>query len=770
MTPFLQVKDNAKSIAPADSLSNTTANITVSGFDTTSFPEVTTGFAVTIWDDVNYLDPGDDPNMEKALVTAADIAEDGSLTLVRGQAKVHIGSPRIALLALAQHISDITGALNALEIDVDTNLSLYTAHPRHVTIDTDDVEVGTKNAVVIELENGRLVAGEYNGARLYTSDDGGATWTERRSVVSANAAVRALYQFSNGHIYASSGYAQGVAKVARSTDGGNTWTDVLVTSAYASPVPNAIWYMVEDADGHIYAQAYSYGDQPSVTGWLAYHIYRSTDGGATWAIWYTHPYTGTPGDNPTDIRHLHLLAINSDGQMYTAGAHAILSQTADPSGTWLLNANGTQGAVIQPQGIGGGMTAYVQADDGSEYFGSDRQNGVFKLEGGVFVNVLDFADYGLEKSQILAMAKGNEGILYALDNVYGYLWASINNGKTWIHLAWEEGFNPGRPTFIKVGTDRLYLDRSSDATYFSIPNYTKKEIVAKFPSAFTLAGDPEDVDLTNLSQAVGDSLTWNGEKWVPQSPYSANAEIMSVAATATFSDDAVTGRKRNILNYTGTGASSITIGHDPTLASNKGRQLQIYNSASNPNSINVLGADGGTFTMAPGSAALLVCNGTVWLPFLKSGANKTDLITATKSGFRSMIAAGSAVNLDTLTESGQYYVVSSATGKAPAGYDSWRAAIEVFRPNGFANDAIYTVQIYRLLYLNSSNTETGTWQRRQLNGVWGAWVKADENGAWVTVPASATAAGTAGQKAYDANYIYICTATNTWKRVAIASW
>ena len=37
-------------------------------------------------------------------------------------------------------------------------------------------------------------------------------------------------------------------------------------------------------------------------------------------------------------------------------------------------------------------------------------------------------------------------------------------------------------------------------------------------------------------------------------------------------------------------------------------------------------------------------------------------------------------------------------------------------------------------------------------------------------PSSATAAGTAGEVAWDANYIYICTATNTWKRVAISTW
>lgn len=40
----------------------------------------------------------------------------------------------------------------------------------------------------------------------------------------------------------------------------------------------------------------------------------------------------------------------------------------------------------------------------------------------------------------------------------------------------------------------------------------------------------------------------------------------------------------------------------------------------------------------------------------------------------------------------------------------------------------------------------------------------------VATPASAGAAGIQGQWAADADYIYRCTATNTWKRVAIATW
>jgi hypothetical protein len=40
----------------------------------------------------------------------------------------------------------------------------------------------------------------------------------------------------------------------------------------------------------------------------------------------------------------------------------------------------------------------------------------------------------------------------------------------------------------------------------------------------------------------------------------------------------------------------------------------------------------------------------------------------------------------------------------------------------------------------------------------------------VAPPTSSTAAGTVGQISWDANYIYVCVNTNTWKRVALTTW
>tara|TARA_R110000803_G_scaffold205839_1_gene272746 strand:- start:92 stop:898 length:807 start_codon:yes stop_codon:yes gene_type:complete len=39
-----------------------------------------------------------------------------------------------------------------------------------------------------------------------------------------------------------------------------------------------------------------------------------------------------------------------------------------------------------------------------------------------------------------------------------------------------------------------------------------------------------------------------------------------------------------------------------------------------------------------------------------------------------------------------------------------------------------------------------------------------------STPASASAAGVTGTIKWDASYVYVCTATNTWKRTAIATW
>ena len=73
-----------------------------------------------------------------------------------------------------------------------------------------------------------------------------------------------------------------------------------------------------------------------------------------------------------------------------------------------------------------------------------------------------------------------------------------------------------------------------------------------------------------------------------------------------------------------------------------------------------------------------------------------------------------------------------------------------------------------------SNPTTG--QQSTQNGrtfVWNppAWELVAASGlSWSSVPASATATGTAGQIAYDGSYLYLASATDTWKRAALSTW
>jgi hypothetical protein len=86
------------------------------------------------------------------------------------------------------------------------------------------------------------------------------------------------------------------------------------------------------------------------------------------------------------------------------------------------------------------------------------------------------------------------------------------------------------------------------------------------------------------------------------------------------------------------------------------------------------------------------------------------------------------------------------------------------------------------LAIRANGSPVASYIRTQIGTTWGSWIKlwtAANDGAAsgletdlvpTATPASATAAGTAGMIRYDASYVYICTATNTWRRIASSSW
>lgn len=70
--------------------------------------------------------------------------------------------------------------------------------------------------------------------------------------------------------------------------------------------------------------------------------------------------------------------------------------------------------------------------------------------------------------------------------------------------------------------------------------------------------------------------------------------------------------------------------------------------------------------------------------------------------------------------------------------------------------------------LNDTSVQNGRTYKWSGN----AWELAPPSGmlSWSSVPASATATGTAGQVAYDSSYVYVCVAESTWVRSPLATW
>jgi hypothetical protein len=70
------------------------------------------------------------------------------------------------------------------------------------------------------------------------------------------------------------------------------------------------------------------------------------------------------------------------------------------------------------------------------------------------------------------------------------------------------------------------------------------------------------------------------------------------------------------------------------------------------------------------------------------------------------------------------------------------------------------------LFVNAATSKVGIFQSSPTTTL-------DVNGTFrvnTLTPATSSSAGVAGQIAWDASFVYVCTATNTWKRASISSW
>ena len=120
---------------------------------------------------------------------------------------------------------------------------------------------------------------------------------------------------------------------------------------------------------------------------------------------------------------------------------------------------------------------------------------------------------------------------------------------------------------------------------------------------------------------------------------------------------------------------------------------------------------------------------------------------------------GDSQDLEIYHDGSNSYIVDTGTGSLKVCAANWHlmnsAATEYMMtatPN--AEVALYYDNAGKFITTATGTKTTGQMDIAALN----------------TAPASASAAGTLGEIRYTADYIYVCTATNTWKRTALSTW
>jgi len=116
--------------------------------------------------------------------------------------------------------------------------------------------------------------------------------------------------------------------------------------------------------------------------------------------------------------------------------------------------------------------------------------------------------------------------------------------------------------------------------------------------------------------------------------------------------------------------------------------------------------------------------------------------------------------------------LTSATQNTAMGFDAGRLNITGSRNVFLGYQAGRSETTDDNLYISNTNTSTPLIKGKfdSAGGNLGSVRVYGDLQVTTKTPASAAATGTVGTITYDNDYIYVCIAANTWKRVAISTW
>ncbi len=190
----------------------------------------------------------------------------------------------------------------------------------------------------------------------------------------------------------------------------------------------------------------------------------------------------------------------------------------------------------------------------------------------------------------------------------------------------------------------------------------------------------------------------------------------------------------------------------------------------------------GTFSMPQGgyTPLVVVSDGTIWndvngswgqtggdTGIVDSVFSRTGAVVAVAGdyGFDKIGAGTSAVALvvgtgGSLATSGSGSIAASTVPAAGIAAGTNAHALVIGTGGSLGTSGSGTITATAVPVAGITGTGTG----------WLTQLATAQSANWVGVPATAGAAGVAGQAAYESGFLYVCVATNTWQRVAIATW
>ena len=196
----------------------------------------------------------------------------------------------------------------------------------------------------------------------------------------------------------------------------------------------------------------------------------------------------------------------------------------------------------------------------------------------------------------------------------------------------------------------------------------------------------------------------------------------------------------------------------PTLVNGSGVSATVYR-------VGVASTrDLGSGAITYGVDEIIYYNGAKWVKLIQSQISdivglQVDLDEAVKLTGNQTIEGlktfTSPIFSDSYVSATDFINISDANNPALNFIDTGEAETATINFNGITNEFSFNRDINTVNAITSSVTiKAGNFKLSALN----------------TAPVSATAVGNIGEIRYTADYIYVCTAANTWKRTALTTW